>query len=77
MELSADNDFAELVNADPTENQELVGHFQSTFDISSIKDEDLYRLIEDNQTLLKIERDERLNINQNTERKRLKIVFSS
>ena len=71
IDLSADNDFVELVNVDSTETQELVdGHFQSTFDISSIKDEDLYRLIEDNQTLLKIEWDERLNINQNKDRKK-------
>ena len=58
MEISADNDFAELVNANPTETHELVGgYFRSTFDISCIKDEDLYGSIQDNQTLLKIQWD--------------------
>ena len=48
----------------------LNGHFQSTFDISDVKDEDLYDIMDNSHTIMNIEWDERLNMNQNKDRKK-------
>ena len=45
-------------------------HFQMKFNLSDIKDEELYTVIEDIQNQLNIEWDERLNLNQNNDRKK-------
>ena len=48
----------------------LNGHFQTTFDISDVKDEDLYNIMDSNHTIMNIEWDERINMNQNKDRKK-------
>ena len=56
----------------PNEDEEDLqnGHFQSTFDISDVKDEDLYNIMDSSHTIMNIEWDERLNMNRNKDRKK-------
>ena len=52
------------------QDDKIDDHFQSTLNITDLKDEDLYTYLEESDTLINIEWDERLHLRTNTEKRK-------